>query len=176
MLKQNHCKPTCIIPATISTQSPKLYNHAHSNQTLNAERNATNHHAAAFHNFGLHSDPIKRRRWNATVEWRFQRANHMLKKAAAEEVVPSNRKTGLIPSDDFAFMMRKCCGRYEMMRPQQRPKVKKSLNQSCCWNICVISSAWTRYRAYLQGYSSPTSWFLSSLSAWQALWQASDNW
>ena len=58
--------------------------------------------------------------------------NHILKKAAAEEVVPSNKKTGLIPSDDFALMMRKCCGRYETMRPQQRPKVKKSLNQSCC--------------------------------------------
>ena len=68
--------------------------------------------------------------------------------------------------------MRKCWGRYETMRPQQRPKVKKSLNQSCCWNICVISFEWIRYGAYLLGYRSLTWWFLNM---WQATWQASES-
>ena len=54
----------------------------------------------------------------------------MLNIVAAEEVVPNNKNTGLNPSEDFAVMIRKCWGRYEMTRPQQRPKVNKSLNQS----------------------------------------------
>jgi hypothetical protein len=54
----------------------------------------------------------------------------MLNVEAAAEVVPRNRNIGLIPSDDFAWMIRKCWGKYEITIPQHSPKVRIALNQS----------------------------------------------
>ena len=107
MENMSHCRPTCTIPAVISTQLPRLYLFRfQAGQCDLREFVAARRQTRTAQHFTMrHCIVILQMNKVNHLCFSVGNATDMFKKPAAEDVLPKSKNHGLNPSDDPLWMI-----------------------------------------------------------------------